>query len=46
MPNSWIKVTEIAASIFSTGYTQVFELYRVTAGVIYALVFDRIELDT
>jgi len=35
-----VKVAEVTASISSTGYTQVFELNRVTAGVINTLVFD------
>jgi len=35
-----VKVAEVAASIFSTGYAQVFKLYGITACVIPALVFD------
>jgi len=43
-----VKVAEVAASIFSTGYAQVFKLYGVAACVIPALilyiVIDRSQL--
>jgi hypothetical protein len=40
----WVKVAKVAACLFSTGYTQVFKLYRITASVIHTIIHDCVKL--
>jgi hypothetical protein len=41
-----VKVAKIAACVFSTGYTQVFELNAVTAKVIHTVIRNCVKLIT
>jgi hypothetical protein len=40
----WVKAAEIASCVLSTGYAQVFELYRITACVIHTIIHDCVKL--
>jgi hypothetical protein len=46
MPHIGIKVAEITARVFSTGYAQVFKLYGVTAPVVNAMICDLVIVRT